>query len=78
MNNNIYHLQNPIDNQNIYPKNDVLNAIINNPTHQSVINSNYNLNLNLKIPPGSRYFIIKSIDEDNIHKVFYIFNKNRV
>ena len=38
-------------------------------TNPSLFNMQVNSSINLNVMPGSRYFIIKSVDEDNIHKV---------
>lgn len=42
-------------------------------TNPSLFNMQINSSINLNVQPGARYFIIKSVDEDNIHKVTFKF-----
>lgn len=56
--------------------NNYANSTINQETNQSYLITNPNLLykqinslINLNVMNGTRYFIIKSVDEDNVHKV---------
>ena len=42
-------------------------------TNPSLNNMQINSSISLNIQQGTRYFIIKSVDEDNIHKVKIFF-----
>lgn len=38
-------------------------------TNPNLLNAKINSSITLNVNNGTRYFIIKSVDEDNIHKV---------
>lgn len=38
-------------------------------TNPNLLNTKINSSISLNVNNGTRYFIIKSVDEDNIHKV---------
>jgi len=63
-------------NKNNYNYNNYVNSSTNQETNQSYLITNPNLLykqinslINLNVMNGTRYFIIKSVDEENVHKV---------
>ncbi len=61
-----------------------VNSTKNQEINQSYLITNPNLLykqinsfINLNVMIGTRYFIVKSVDEDNVHKVNYIY-KNKL
>jgi len=72
LNNNTYNNQKKINNYSKIKNKAETNQsyLLTNP---NLLNTQVNSMINLNVMNGTRYFIIKSVDEDNVHKVNFCF-----